>query len=382
MKSSQKGFSLVEIMVALVIGMISMIVIMQVFYVSEGRKRSTTGGADAQSNGAIAFYMLERDTKMAGWGIDSASYATCGTVYSYCDGSAVCGGVAGNIGTLRFASVIVADGGTGPDRITAQYFANPVLDTYRYPSTTTITSPMPQPSSEFNVGSVAGCAANDMALVSQAGKCTLMTVTHIQGAALKIQHNPGGNAPYNPSANHQNTNNWPAYTQGATVSCFKAPPNGPVFAKTYFIDTATRQLRRNDNTTLPIFPATTAVPIVNELVAPEIIDLQVQYGIAPVGSQEVNDWVDPSGATWGDPALANWKRIKAVRIALVSRSSQYEKPEPGQTCNATPVGNVGPAWAGLTETKLTNQQGADYRCYRYKVFESVIPLRNVIWAKL
>jgi type IV pilus assembly protein PilW len=46
------GFSLVEIMVGLAIGMLAVIVILQVFALSEGRKRTTTSGGDAQSNGA------------------------------------------------------------------------------------------------------------------------------------------------------------------------------------------------------------------------------------------------------------------------------------------------------------------------------------------
>ena len=48
--SRHSGFGLVEIMVALVIGMLAAIVMMQVFALSEERKRTTTNGADIQSN--------------------------------------------------------------------------------------------------------------------------------------------------------------------------------------------------------------------------------------------------------------------------------------------------------------------------------------------
>ena len=50
----QAGFSIVEMMIGLVIGMIAIIVMMQVFSVSEGYKRTTTGGDDAQNTFAIA----------------------------------------------------------------------------------------------------------------------------------------------------------------------------------------------------------------------------------------------------------------------------------------------------------------------------------------
>ena len=66
MTRSTKGFSLVEIMVALVIGMIAVLVVMQVARMSEGQKRTTTGAGDAQSSAALAMYSVQRDIKQAG----------------------------------------------------------------------------------------------------------------------------------------------------------------------------------------------------------------------------------------------------------------------------------------------------------------------------
>lgn len=374
MKARHQGFSLVEIMVGLVIGMIAMIVIMQVFDVSEKQKRTTSGGADAQSNGAIALYMIERDTRMAGWGMDSTVYASCNTAYSYCDGSAECGGAAGALG-VSFAPLQITDGGTNPDTITVQMFADPNLDAYKYPASTVISKSMPQPSAELDVNSVAGCVDGGMVLVAQAGSCTLMQITQIQGTALKLQHNPGGSGIYNPPANYQNSNNWPAYTAGATLSCFSAPSSGPLHQKVYAIDTASRQLQRTDNTVTPA--------VTNEPVTAEIFDLQAQYGIAPVASQTVDEWVNATGATWANPALADWKRIKAVRIALVARSTQYEKPAtPGAACTTT-TDAMAAQWASWADNVFsTANYPSDWRCYRYKTFETVVPLRNVIWANL
>jgi type IV pilus assembly protein PilW len=52
-------------MVAMVIGMIGMIIMMQVFSTAEGQRRATTGTGDAQSNGAMALYALQRDIRQA-----------------------------------------------------------------------------------------------------------------------------------------------------------------------------------------------------------------------------------------------------------------------------------------------------------------------------
>ena len=59
-------------------------------------------------------------------------------------------------------------------------------------------------------------------------------------------------------------------------------------------------------------------------VASQVVDLQAQYGIAPAGSDAVSQWVDATGA-WAAPvSSANLLRIKAIRVALVARSSKYE----------------------------------------------------------
>lgn len=67
----QAGFSLVEIMVGMVISLLGIIIIFQVFAVSERVKRTTTSGGDAQQNGVAALFALARNLKMAGYGLNS-----------------------------------------------------------------------------------------------------------------------------------------------------------------------------------------------------------------------------------------------------------------------------------------------------------------------
>jgi len=375
MRAHQKGFGLVEIMVGLGIGMLAMVVVMEVYSQSEARKRTTTSGGDAQSNGAIALTMIERDVRNAGWGMDITQYANCATTYTYCDGSAACGGTgtAGPLSGFNLASVIITDGGaTGPDAISAQYFADPNLGTFRLPASTKLRSTMPQSSSELNVASTSGCQDGYLALVSQGGNCTLMQVTQVQGQALKIQHNPGGSGIYNPPASYQNDNNWPAYTVGATLSCFAQPASAAQFQRSYSINSSLRQLLRSDNST--------ATAAANEVVAPEIVDLQAEYGVANAGSQNVNAWVPASGTTWANPSAADRNRIKAVRIALVARSAQYEKPAAGATCSTTTQTMVN-GWSTWATFKASTYS-SDWQCYRYKVFETIVPLRNVMWGNI
>jgi type IV pilus assembly protein PilW len=67
----------------------------------------------------------------------------------------------------------------------------------------------------------------------------------------------------------------------------------------------------------------------------------------------------------------------AVRVALVARSTQYERPEPNQQC-ATTTDVMAAKWSGWAKFSTAGYP-ADWKCYRYKVFETIVPLRNVIW---
>ena len=66
---ASRGFTLVEILVGLTLGLIAIIVMYQVFAVFENQKRTTTTGSDAQTTGLISLYTMEREIRMAGHGI-------------------------------------------------------------------------------------------------------------------------------------------------------------------------------------------------------------------------------------------------------------------------------------------------------------------------
>ena len=78
MYARQAGLSLVELMVGMMVGLIGIIIISHLYITNEQYKRSTTGSGAAQVNGAIALYSLERDLRMAGYGINNASALGCG----------------------------------------------------------------------------------------------------------------------------------------------------------------------------------------------------------------------------------------------------------------------------------------------------------------
>ncbi len=119
-----------------------------------------------------------------------------------------------------------------------------------------------------------------------------------------------------------------------------------------------------------------------------VVNLQAQYGIAAsANSNQVTQWVDASGGTWAAPTVANRNRIKAIRVAVVARNAKIEPDVVTAACSSTtaaaPTGLC--AWAGSVgspaPTVDLSQGDANWARYRYRVFETIIPLRNVIWAK-
>jgi len=82
---------------------------------------------------------------------------------------------------------------------------------------------------------------------------------------------------------------------------------------------------------------------------------------------EVNEWLPATGA-WANPTSAMIARIKAIRIAVVARNPQYEKDV------ISPDSLL--LWENGPEITLTE----DERHFRYRVFETIVPLRNLIWA--
>jgi len=93
------------------------------------------------------------------------------------------------------------------------------------------------------------------------------------------------------------------------------------------------------------------------------------------------------------PSTACLPFVWAVRVALLARSDQFEKAWGVASSGGTAVA---PTWAGGSFT-MANIDGTadsystaplsnpsknpnDWRHYRYRVFESIIPLKNVMWG--
>jgi type IV pilus assembly protein PilW len=362
----QRGIGLVETMVGLALGLLITLVITQVWGAFEGQKMRTVNSSSAQMNGLLALTNLEQDLRNAGAGLTDSAAFVCTNTYSYYEtGGTSVSPIPSYVGNM--IPVQITDGGTGPDTILVKRSGD-LLGAIP----ATLTKTMPSSSSELNMSSTTGFADGDVVLAIDptTGNCTVMLVTQVQGAALKLQHNPGDTTTYNPSVSFQNTNGWPAYTSGAKIEKI-----GQMISHSFTVN-ASNQLVLNDQT-VPTATTTTVL-------SADIVSLKAQYGIADAGSQDVNAWVKATAATgWNVLDTTKVKRIKAVRVAIIARSNKREATDVTPACTdggGTVVNANGPCIWSDSEPVVNLSANADWKKYRYRIYQTIIPLRNVIWA--
>lgn len=348
----QHGFSLVEIMVGMAIGLLGMVVILQVYALTESGKQSTTGGGDAQQKGALSVHTIEHDLRMAGYGINGIPSLMGCKIIGY--------NASRTPQTFDFvlAPVVITQGaGNLPDTITITYSTSAVVN-----APASLTQDMPNPSAVYKVNNRYGFAPGDLVVITEPGKdCTLGQVTDTPGGGQSdnVLHNSGNYtngegtkvpADYNKPGGVSNIN----YTTSAKLFNLGPMPISNVYSVT--------------NESLNLFTNLTAA---DEIIADNVMDLQAQYGIDTDDDGDVDEYrisadLDNNGTTTG----LEYSQILSVRFGLVARSV---KREPG--CNVT---TVVPTWAGGTFNNITAD--ADWRCYRYRVFETTTMLRNMIWT--
>ena len=106
-----------------------------------------------------------------------------------------------------------------------------------------------------------------------------------------------------------------------------------------------------------------------------VIGLRVEYGTAAAapGSSTLEGWRESVEAGWEALDADNIGRVRAVRVGIVVRSPQPEKPEPGSACTAS---TEKPQLFGNT----VEPDVADWQCYRYRSVVVVAPLRNILYG--
>ncbi len=363
-----RGFSLVEVMVGLALTLLGTLVILQVLVTMQKNKRDTVSSGDAQQNGAVALYTISNAVSNAGYGIGSTFNAAGVCTNAAGEYLQVSGyksvNPAGDV-TFWLAPVVITNGtGGNADRITVMQ------------GNTSITvSPMDvaaKTSDKLTVaaGTTFNFNLGDVFLMHQPGKgCmfgqitakdTVSSLTYAAGAPYLSPYTNVNELPkYNKAGGITSADATLAFTDGAKILNLGPDPSLVVYS------VINGSLNSNAST---VFDGS------NEVVVDGIVNLQAQYGVDTDGDGAVDSYIDAPAA---NPAIsdlnadgvvnqADWARVRAIRVAILARGIQREN-----ACDSAQ-----PRWSGgvFSMTGLT-----DWQCYRYRVFETVMPLRNVVW---
>ena len=415
-----KGFSLIEVLISMVLALITFLIMFQMFESWDRNKRSTASGGGAMVTGALAMFRLERDLRLAGFGFGNAAELGCTVTgyYSTRPTAAASGAISAtdtnHIYTFPLTPFQIIDGASGaPDQLVVLYGSSEGISATRYFGTgaagaqsyTLATTS----SAAMDIGGRGGIQMGDLAVVAQNDTtCNLVEVTdNTNSDRVTVNFSSSGTYEhYYTKATTSPRYNSPA---GMTVA---APPSdrlpnvyvlGPTpqrrvwqirdgrtlsFANDFWTDNV------NNTSGAAGADGVNDVPFTD--IADNIVNLQAQYGIAtPAGSAAEAICNPVTNPTWTAtaPTTACLPFVWAVRVALLTRSDQFERAW-GVTSSGGAA--VAPTWAGgsftmanidgtadgYTTATLTNpsKNPNDWRHYRYRVFESIIPLKNVMWG--
>jgi len=345
---SQRGVGLVQVMVGIALSLVVTLAIYQIFAGFDRQRRTTVGAASAQQAGALGLFLIGRELRMAGWGIAVPEGLSCSNVFTY---QLAPNGTQGPMADVLPMPVTITEGGAGQsDRITISGG-----NSERGSAPVELQNQMLDALSDLAVVTTMGFNQGDFVWLAESDRCTLMEITGVDAIAQRIAHAP---STFNPPASYASAAQWPGYSQAARIFNM-----GRMERHTYEIIDSDLHITRSAGGAAPV----------SEIAVNDVVDLQAQYGLSVTrAAQDITAWLDGSAVSGRDA-----DRIKAIRVALVTRSNQIEKPDAVTgTCRTTTAAPT--TWPGGPVVDLSAD--ALWTCYRYRVYQTIIPLTNVLWA--
>ena len=378
----QRGFSIVELMVSVVIGMLALMFATRMITGGESTRQAALGGSDSMQNGMLALYSMSNDATQAGFGLNDPILAGCDTLFNDKRGYTLAQANRDSAVIQPLAPVVITNGaksdtislysgssltGTGTVRIVGDYTAGTsvTLDSEPY-----------------------GFRANDVIVVApeaRDAKCSLaqVSVTPSAGATTKIlRFDTGADQRFNSGDLNAD------YKANAT-RIFNLGPGDKLAFHTWSVKDGFLQLRATDLAN----SGATATTIADNLVS-----IKAQYGFDTRPTASFNPETGATVTKWSSTMIdadndtvnggaGDFQRIVAVRLAVVARGKAPQRPAPGAACNATPAaisvfGSEQPK--GVTPAPVTLDLAiagdtVDWNCYEYRVFETIVPIRNAAW---
>ncbi|HEY9106943.1 MAG TPA: PilW family protein [Roseateles sp.] len=371
--ASTRGFSLPELMVAMVIGLILTLAVSIMVARQESIRRGLSSGNDLTSNAAYAAYFLDRELRSAGAGFSQTVADNYGCLVHAAARDkgqllpapkAFPAPFAGIPSNYRLAPLIVyAGAGANGSDVIAVATGNAGVGTNGLPVV-----PQSVATDRLNLANTLGIRGGDLVLLSQAGMdCMLQQVRDkfVGGETTVLEF--GGNYAAEVIAGLGVT----AFSNGKTFATLQGNVVGnQPRLELLGIDSA-GTLNAYD---LLQLSSTGVQPLIDG-----VVDMRVLYGVDTNRNGTVDTWVAPTlaGFTAAELTAPNrtaqerLKSILAVRVGMVMRSDLVDKTD------VTPPSLK--LFSDLRDESLhrTFNVPAGTTQQRYRVVEFTVPLRNV-----
>ena len=382
------GFSLMELLVGMMIALIAFVFMMKLFADSENTQRNVSSGADAQINGGIALFALGRELRFTGYGLTSDAVLGCNLIAHNSnrtpanftlDALRPIAIFSRGIAAVLSSDITLPAGDSNSDMIVIAYGnADLARESITFNDKTSDTD-----YSGYLVKNRTGFQIGDLVIAAESGRqCTLLQVSALPGSTTVCNDSVDGKSNVIRFGTGSFEN--PYSSSGSCTTVSSSPYNLATPAVTYSTSGYSATLsnlgpephllayaiRSGNLTYCDIFASDCSDVSQWGLVASNIVGLQAMYGWDT--SSTADGLADeysaniPSGLT-AKSSQCQASRISSIQIGLLARNTLMEK---------TVVTSNQPSWQG---GHFTLSHLNDWQNYRYKVFETIIPLRNMVW---
>jgi type IV pilus assembly protein PilW len=357
-----RGVTLIELMIGMAVALATTVVIAQVIIQTDGQRRGSSAVADAQMNGSLSLNALQREIMSAGYGVSERAGMFGCPMTGRVDGT--------TYNTDRFAPLEIVNGGANGESDSIVILSSGKFDisaamrmtrAYTGGDTALGVSTTLGVKSKVDTG-VKGDLVAVIPAPDDIGKpCTMHFVDDTPPGSIALTLDSQAIMPLT------------GYAVGATIVNLGQNP-----WRQYGVDNKYRLVERAFD------PVTKGSALPTEMFT-GIANMQVYYGRTatslPTDSTVVAyNTVQPTN---GD----EWRTVRTIRLVIVTKSQQRERdpvtltqPQLGAGAGVT-VSDTATCAAPLTGQciPLKVDNDPDWQFHRYRVYDTVVPLRNLLW---
>lgn len=303
----ERGLTLVEMMVALAIGLFMTAVIAGLYLNTRSGFRYQEDYARLQENGRFAMEALTRDVRMAG-------YSACGDLSKFAN--VVNGGSSSPF--LNFSTPVIGyEGGvstfpaalTSAGAITGTGAPDAIILMGVDSSSELIVQDHNPPAAQINTNTHT-IAAGEILLITDCSHSALFQMTGPNSATkTNAVHNTGTGTP-------GNCTKYLGASCGSAEKAYQFKPGSSmmrVYSNAYFIAPSSSGNGRS-LWVMSLAGQTSGAPVANELIE-GVENMQITYGLDTNGNRSADQFLRADSVT-------NWSRVVAVRISLLVSSSK------------------------------------------------------------